>query len=449
MKSWLVFPLSSTGNNRRIELVGTDIANLYPVNNVFVYPSDLNIDRLNEALGRTLSLWPLIAGRFLLLDDENYVIEMSDNAIPVSLIDNTELSKWPLGCSVLRDIAEGLLPAFFDEVQTVKLVCYPSHEPLFRLKVTHIMQSNEWVMGTSWSHILGDACAYANFLHAFSRFYQQLEPLEPVPVFERRLWRKEEADPSLLPMMRHLTDTISAEQRLTVHKTRQVTHDQLNLHFSGKQLATLRELVLDNTLTIHDVLLAYIIVTLNIHCFSNDGQLILHTSILVNCRGVSDSIAPSNLVANCVIRTLSDNFDDPYSLSNIAKLIRRSIIRSRDPKFLERYQSTEDGLLKDMVRDDRESGNDHFSSGILINSNFRYDWASLVDFGHTDKCRFYTEGARFVRVFRLNPMYDATGWAGRDCEGAEVVFRIEKSIKQKFLDALQHDVNENFINVKR
>jgi hypothetical protein len=85
----------------------------------------------------------------------------------------------------------------------------------------------------------------------------------------------------------------------------------------------------------------------------------------------------------------------------------------------------------------------------LVNSNFRYDWASLVDFGYTEKYRFYTVGARFVRVFRLNPMYNGTEWAGRDCEGVEVVFRIEKSIKQKFLDALQQDVNESFINVKR
>ncbi len=190
------------------------------------------------------------------------------------------------------------------------------------------------------------------FLHAFSRFYQQLEQLEPLSVFERRLWRRDEADPSLLPMMWFLSNTVSTEESITVHKTRQITHDHLNLHFSGKQLASLRKMVLDSTVTIHDVLIAYVILTLNIHCFSNDGQLILHTVFVVNYRRVSDSIAPSNVVANCVMTMLSDDFNDPYSLSNIAKTIRRSIIFTRNPKFLECYQATADGLTRDMVRDD-------------------------------------------------------------------------------------------------
>jgi hypothetical protein len=124
------------------------------------------------------------------------------------------------------------------------------------------------------------------------------------------------------------------------------------------------------------------------------------------------------------------------SLSNIAKTIRSPIILTRNPKFPKCYQATADELSRDRVRDDRKSNNDHFSNGISVNSNFRYDWASLVDFGYTDKCRFYREGTRFVRVLRLNPMYNGTEWAGRDYERVEVVFRIEKSIKQKFLDAL-------------
>jgi hypothetical protein len=37
----------------------------------------------------------------------------------------------------------------------------------------------------------------------------------------------------------------------------------------------------------------------------------------------------------------------------------------------------------------------------------------------------------------------------RDFEGAEVAFRIDKSLKQNFIEAWQQDVNENFINIKR
>ncbi len=446
----MFFPSSPTGNNRRIELSGFDLRCGRPINCVFVYPSDLNIDRFNDALGRTLSLWSLIAGRFFLLDGDHYVIEMSDNGIPVSLVENTELSKWPLDSNVVGNTAADRLSTFLDKVQDKKVDRNSSDQPLFHLKVTHLIQSGEWVMGASWSHILGGACAFASFLHALSRFYQQLEPLEPSPVFERRLWYKDEADQSLLATMKVFSDSVSTKE-YEVYMNEQLTHDQMNLHFSGKQLADLRKLVLDDTVTTHDVMIAYIILILNTHCFSNDGQRILHTSTDVNFRGISNSIAPSNLVANCVLRMLSCNFDDPYSLSSISKTLRRSIIASRNPKFVERWVATADGLLRDMMRDDRKPNMKIFANEIVMNSNFRYDWASLVDFGHTDKCRFYTHGTMnlFLRVFRLNPMYDGSEWTKRDCEGAEVVFCIEKSIKKKFVDAWQQDVSENFINVKR
>jgi len=158
-----------------------------------------------------------------------------------------------------------------------------------------------------------------------------------------------------------------------------------------------------------------------------------------------------NVVANCSLRVLSDNFDDSYSLSSIAKSIRRSIIHGRNPKFLECSQATADGLWRDMTRNNRVPNVSRGPNDIIVNSNFRYDWASVVDFGQTDKCRFYTDGTRdlYLRVFRLNPMFNGIQWKGRDHDGAEVAFRIEKSIKEKFVDAWQHDVNENFINVKR
>jgi hypothetical protein len=151
------------------------------------------------------------------------------------------------------------------------------------------------------------------------------------------------------------------------------------------------------------------------------------------------------------LRVVSENFDDPYSLSSIAKSIRRSIIHSRDPKFLERLLATEDGLWRDMARNNRLANVSPYRNEIQVNSRFRYDWASLVDLGQTDKCRFYRIGFKnlFASVYHLNPIYDGTQWKGRDRKGAEIGFSIEKSIKQKFVDAWQQDVHENFINVKR
>lgn len=450
MKSWLVLPSLPSGNNRRIELAGNDIRSGIGIDNVFVYPSALNIDRFKDAFSHVLTVWPLVAGRFRSLDGGSFVIEMSDNGIPVTFTSNTELSRWALDSNVVRDSDKNELLAFLDVVRTTKIAHDYPDEPLFRLKITHIVRSDEWVMGTSWSHYLGDAATYASFLHAFARCYQQLEPLKTLPVFERCIWHDDEADRSFLSTMKYMSASTSPEQRLDMFKNEWKAYDQLNLHFSGDQLTNLRKLVPDSTVTTHDVLIAYIIMTLNTHCFSSGGQLILRNNVLINYRGVSDCIASSNLVGNCTMRVWSNDFDDPYSLSSIAKSIRDSIIHARDPQYLKHWLATANTLIKDMIHNHRTVIWARFANGTVVNSNYRYDWASLADFGHTNKCRFYTYWSKnlFFRIFRLNPTYDAVGWMGRDREGAEVSFRIEKDAKQKFLDAFQRDINTDFIHIK-
>ncbi len=92
-----------------------------------------------------------------------------------------------------------------------------------------------------------------------------------------------------------------------------------------------------------------------------------------------------------------------------------------------------------------------FPNEVVVNSNIRYDWTNLVDFGYTDKCRFYTAwtGASYLRVFRLNPEKDENEWLLRDRDGAEVAFRMEKDLKEKFVNAWKQDIRENFKNVKK
>jgi len=449
--SFLVFPSIPTGNNHRIELAGTDLWTIVRIDNVFVYPSEINIDQFKDALGHTLSLWPIAAGRTILENDEHYIIEMCDNPIPVTLVVNNHLNKWPLNSNVIVELNEKLLSTFIDQVQVLKLFHNSSNEPLVRFKLTHIVESGEWVLGISWYHVLGDAAACLHFSNTLSRFYQRMEPTKPLPIFERRLWRENEADQSLLSIMKQLRDAKPSEIIFKNTFADQINYDQLNLHFSGKQLAELRTLAGGDNITIHDALTAYIILTLNTYCYYNtDEYRILRTNTAVNHRGVSNTIAPQGQVANAIFMMLSDNFDDPYSLSNIAKTIRRSINQSRDSKFLEPWLATADGLMRKNLKNNKLPDLGRFSNEVVVNSNFRYDWANLVDFGYTDKCRFYTawSGALYLRVFRLNPQKYGNEWLSRDRDGAEVSFRIEKDLKEKFINAWQRDINENFNNVK-
>ncbi|CAF4557157.1 unnamed protein product [Rotaria sp. Silwood2] len=64
---------SPTGNGRQIQLLSTDLI-FGGIDNVFVYPS-LDVDRLRNALSRTLSFWPILTGRIFVDNDDQYFIK--------------------------------------------------------------------------------------------------------------------------------------------------------------------------------------------------------------------------------------------------------------------------------------------------------------------------------------------------------------------------------------
>ena len=140
MNSSLIYPSSRTGKNERIELAGIDLWIIPRIDNIFVYPSKLDIDRIKETMGHTLSLYPLVTGRFLLPNTNEYVIEMSDNGIPFSFVENDQLDRWSLHPNVLLDSANEELQTFVDAIPTEKLIGGCVDEPFFRMKLTRLVK---------------------------------------------------------------------------------------------------------------------------------------------------------------------------------------------------------------------------------------------------------------------------------------------------------------------
>lgn len=443
----LVLPAPPTGNARRIELAGIDLWLDARIDNIFVYPSELNIDRFKNALGQTLSRWPLVAGHLLLIDENRYLIEMADHAIPIFIVDNHDLMEWPFGSNVVVEKGYSLLQPYFSFVRTQRLLDCSPYEPLFQMKITHIVQSNQWILGVSWAHILGDAVSCLHFLSTLSCLYQGIVLCQPDPIFERRLWHEKDAVPAFIPMMNLLEDALPSEKHISTNLIDLLeVYAQVNLHFSGEQLMQLHKIAGETRVTIQDALTAYMIVLLNSECFLSDDERIKHTSTIVNYRGVSESIAPLGLVANAVLRMLSEDFDHPQSLSKVAQTIRRSIQKSRDIDFLEPYLATADCLMRRNVREKRRYRMTHYPNEIVVNSNLKYDWADAVNFGCRNQCRFYTTwtGPFYLRVFRSNPMYDGHHSLNSARQGVEVAFLIEKSKKSQLITAWQRDIKENF-----
>ncbi|CAF4354416.1 unnamed protein product, partial [Rotaria magnacalcarata] len=71
---------------------------------------------------------------------------MSDNPIPVTLVKNNDLVRWPFDSNVVIDFCKNSLSPYIDEVQVSKLFDNTENEPLVRFKLTHIIQSNEWIL---------------------------------------------------------------------------------------------------------------------------------------------------------------------------------------------------------------------------------------------------------------------------------------------------------------
>ena len=257
---------SPTGNGRRILLLGTDLI-FGNIENVFIYPS-LDINRLQDALRSTLSFWPILTGRIIIENDDQYIIECSDNSIPFTYIENDQLKCWPDLPVVVDDTT--ILQPFIDSVQYK-----PEIEPLLRFKITYLLLSGEYIFGTSFSHMIGDADSNLHFLSDLSRIYQHLEPLLPRPIFERQLLKKENADFSL-PHIMDLSENAGEKETLINEITKEHSEtDPINMSFSSTQLNQLHNLIENNDeITKHDVLCAYIIRTINKYLFSTTDQYI-------------------------------------------------------------------------------------------------------------------------------------------------------------------------------
>ncbi|CAF1287971.1 unnamed protein product [Rotaria sordida] len=104
---------SPTGNDHRIKLLASDLI-FSGIDNVFVYPS-LDIDRLQNALRYTLSFWPILTGRILVNDNDQYFIEFSDNSIPFTYVESDQLEQWSNLPVVVNDMT--ILQSFIDSVQ--------------------------------------------------------------------------------------------------------------------------------------------------------------------------------------------------------------------------------------------------------------------------------------------------------------------------------------------
>jgi hypothetical protein len=322
---------------------------------------------------------------------------------------------------------------------------------LLRFKVTRLICSGEYVLGVSFSHVVGDAASAALFLNDLSRLYQHFESLALRPVFERRLWSNEEADSVLFVRMKQYRDGAPIEALLEIYRKENENTDSVTMTFSSKQLVLLRTRVGGDQLVVskNDALIAYVIFRLNTHFFL-EKQIIQRASIIVNYRGISTELCSPGQMGNCFMTILSDDFSDPYSFSIIAQTLRYSINKARKEPFALSQIATEHLALKQLDDKQFKPNWTFFDNEVIVNSQYKCDWVDQVDLGMTNQCRMHMSQATKLcfRVFRPNPERAKDGTWTRDVGAAELSVRLTSgSQKEVFLQAWKNDVKEHFAGV--
>jgi hypothetical protein len=142
----------------------------YPLEFVFAYAGRIDAGRLEEALRRTLALFPGASSRLVPLGD-GWGLEPSADGCTFAVATST---------STFAGAADR--QAFVDPVETVP------DRPLARVRLTHTPDGS--VLGVGLSHAIVDGFSYFYLLSAWSRVFGGQEV--PPPVLDRTLLRPRE-----------------------------------------------------------------------------------------------------------------------------------------------------------------------------------------------------------------------------------------------------------------
>ncbi len=138
----------------------------YPIEFVFSYAGELDVERLRQSLARVVEVFPPASSRLVRLDG-GFGLEPSPDGLEFVTAESA------IGFEAADDRT-----LFLDPVATFE------GEPLTRVRLTRTPQGS--VLGVSQSHAVGDGFSYFHFLSCWSRLFRG-EPFQPPSHQRQRL----------------------------------------------------------------------------------------------------------------------------------------------------------------------------------------------------------------------------------------------------------------------
>ncbi|KAJ7612576.1 hypothetical protein FB45DRAFT_1009214 [Roridomyces roridus] len=224
-----------------LPVAGIDRITNFPIDVSHFVPGRFDNERLIAALRDTLDYCPHVTAR-LRIKGGDWWLDAGKRGIPVRF----QTTEEPL--NLHPDLS--FTPTEIIDPVSNDLSCAGEpdwDEPLVKIKVTYCSETNESVIGLSYSHILGDGDLITQLIGAWSQYYQGKEPSIGRPTYEKYQIPQPPAEFNDNPdtdtfMTRHvdfLKEIPSRERRAKIDIAARELTTCVDLYFSSEQLEQL------------------------------------------------------------------------------------------------------------------------------------------------------------------------------------------------------------------
>ncbi|ORY32183.1 hypothetical protein BCR39DRAFT_557835 [Naematelia encephala] len=399
---------------------------LWPISSipsVLVFPHELQLDRLVNAIQRVSAVWPTIAGRYVRRprpgqpDHADFSIDLTRSSIPLTTQSIHAETAFPT-----KHVVQPTLAPYLDSLHPQYYL--PNIDcPLLLLRLTTLLPSRRSVLGIMWAHILGDAGANAMFIQLLSSLYakDQSTKLDPsqAPTFFPHI-----SMPHYPPSdeirekyrIRQITPTLPAPKQREAYANFGNGTEPVRASLSRKELSAMTiecATEASERISTQDVLSAWWVGVLQRAGFKIDSLIY---TISYRTLHRQSEFFPSSLptLAGNVAQMLKIQLPAPQAINtahpaantaSMARAIRSALneLRTDPQKTIDWLSAIAYSLEQSALRDEGQvvvSG----EGEALVNSNLRFNWN--IPFGFRwDQTAFHTAYSvvRSLRVFQANP----------------------------------------------
>ncbi|GJE85404.1 hypothetical protein PsYK624_014830 [Phanerochaete sordida] len=416
----------------------------FKVDTAHVVPGDIDIDRFNEALAKTLQANPIHAGRVVRPRNpkDSWTVSLGNQGVPVIVMESDAETEVPANTIIQNPFT------FTQPVKYMKYLDFNNDEPLLKATIIRFRKTGSTSIGLSSSHLIGDGFVVLAFLRLLSQHYQGLEPLDPPLSYTA---------PPRYPFNAADYDDIPCQDYKYLYPLRGVPPHaepgrqkpvRVDIRLQAEQITQLHKGVLAQCpepsppiLSRQDVLAALIA-----YCLSKtdpEAPPIQHISNVVMTRGIPPR--SKNSAGNAImwaVTKAAEDFDKE-TIFSIALRIRESLIQCRDPAYAAAYDAAHEPLAIQAINAELAQDFVQRPGYMVVNSTWRFDWTS-AHFGFPGQTRFYhtiLDEPQFLKMFHPNPTRLPDGsWEARPKDDIEIVFYIHKELQVAFMDFFTRQV---------